>query len=122
MHLYLLLKSAVVLEMDCITFKKKKIMGTGLKTEQESHMKMLTIVYHRTSGPRERTSAQLEVRALLLFCCLVCAKGTHSLINSNPQLPTVYREHFGTTWSLHFGTILVIANREEKKKRNFFFF
>lgn len=58
-------------------------------------MKLLTIMYHRTSGPRERgRSTQLEVRALLLFCCLVCAKEKHSLINANPQLPIAYRECF----------------------------
>lgn len=66
-----------------------------MKTEQESHMKLLTIMYHRTSGPRERGSpTQLEVRAFLLFCCLVCAKEKHSLINPNPQLPRAYRECF----------------------------
>lgn len=76
-------------------------------------MKMLTIMYHRTSGLRERgISTHLEVRALLLFCCLVCAKVTHSLINPNPQLPTAYREHFCTT---------LIANRGKKWGGLFFF-
>lgn len=80
-------------------------MGTGLKTEQESHMKMLTIMHHRTSGLRERRIlTQLKARGLSLFCCLACAKETHSLIKPNPQLTTAYREHVGTT---------VIANREK---------
>lgn len=93
-----------MLEMDCIMFKKK-IMGTGLKTEQESHMKMLTIMHHRTSSLRERRIlTQLKARGLSLFCCLACAKETHSLIKPNPQLTTAYREHVGTT---------VIANREK---------
>lgn len=91
---------------------KEKNMGTGLKTEQESHMKILIIMYHRTNGHREkRISTQLDVRALLFFCSLVCTKKTHSLIKPNLQLPTVYKEHFCTA---------VIANRE-KNRRVFFF-
>lgn len=79
--------------------------------ERETHMKVLTIMYHRTSSPRERgSSTQLEVRALLLFCCLVCwAKETFLDLPQSLAL-TAYGEPFVS---------LSLANRENNGRCGF---
>lgn len=59
-------------ELDCIMLKKKINMGTGLKAEQRSHMKMLTIMCHRTNGHLEKENFNSDGHegtfAFLLSC------------------------------------------------------